>query len=340
MLKNGIKEWAPDDLKKKMKKVVLQLSSPQMACEMTSQQLAATIVGDSISAMLKFSGVECYQMDTVINCGCEGDSIENQKQVFSLIQELSRKEFDAVYRRLGIAFTKRNYKFYMKHFRSAYDELKGHGMIKAAGSRIGLINGKKLLLLKGTDGNCTTVAADLSALRYNLVVENPGWIIYVGDKLHLEHYKSYFNIAKCVGWLPDDGKPTAKLDYVGLDVMDAEIPSVFSLLDGIKNRFKEILTGRGLPEEKREKVAEILASGGLKYAILQNRRDENCIDDILQEQGDNAFYIQGLYVRTCQDISESGLNIQDMNKDCKVICLQKLSKDVCFNQVGLSLSPS
>lgn len=68
MLVDGIETWAP---KLRVKKAVVDFSSPNIAKEMHVGHLRSTIIGDSLARMLEFSNVEVLRRNHVGDWGTQ-----------------------------------------------------------------------------------------------------------------------------------------------------------------------------------------------------------------------------------------------------------------------------
>ncbi|RZC89398.1 hypothetical protein C5167_011757 [Papaver somniferum] len=131
--------------------------------------------------------------------------------------------------------------------------------------------GKTKLVLVDEDDGYRYVATQLAALRHYLIDDQMGWLIYVGEANQKAFYDPCFDDAKGAKWLPaDDGKPTPKVSFLGL-VTEPSLVGIDRLIHDVKMSFKEMLLQRDYPEDDElEKMADELACGGIKFAILQN----------------------------------------------------------------------
>lgn len=68
MLIDGIETWAP---RLRVKKAVVDFSSPNIAKEMHVGHLRSTIIGDSLARMLEFSNVEVLRRNHVGDWGTQ-----------------------------------------------------------------------------------------------------------------------------------------------------------------------------------------------------------------------------------------------------------------------------
>lgn len=72
MLIEGIETWAP---RLRVKKAVVDFSSPNIAKEMHVGHLRSTIIGDSLARMLEFSNVEVLRRNHVGDWGTQVDLV-------------------------------------------------------------------------------------------------------------------------------------------------------------------------------------------------------------------------------------------------------------------------
>lgn len=72
MLIDGIETWAP---RLRVKKAVVDFSSPNIAKEMHVGHLRSTIIGDSLARMLEFSNVDVLRRNHVGDWGTQVDLV-------------------------------------------------------------------------------------------------------------------------------------------------------------------------------------------------------------------------------------------------------------------------
>ncbi|KAH9762659.1 Arginine--tRNA ligase [Citrus sinensis] len=385
MLVDGIETWAP---KLRVKKAVVDFSSPNIAKEMHVGHLRSTIIGDSLARMLEFSNVEVLRRNHVGDWGTQfGMLIEylfekfpnsedanetaigelqefyrrsknrfdsdpafkeraqqavvrlqsgepKYHEAWAQICEISRKEFDKVYKRLRVDLEEKGESFYNPYIPGVIDELSKQGLVEESqGARVIFIEGVNIpLIIVKSDGGFNYASTDLAALWYRLNEEKAEWIIYVTDVGQQLHFDMVFSAAKRAGWLSADDSTYPKASHVGFGLVlgedgkrlrtrFSEVVRLVDLLDEAKNRSKAVLIERGKDkewtEEELEQTAEAVGYGAAKYFDLKNNRLTNytfSFDQMLNDKGNTAVYLLYAHARICSIIRKSGKDIEELKK--------------------------
>lgn len=185
-------------------------------------------------------------------------------------------------------------------------------------------------IVQKTDGAFTYATTDLATIQYRVETLKADEILYVVDQRQSEHFKLLFETAsrwqfenlqcKHVSFgtvMGDDGKPfkTRSGDSVGLG----------SLIDEAISRAAKIVAENderrdtpALDAAERSKVAQIVGTGGIKYADLHHSRDSDYKfdwDKMLATSGDTAAYMQYAYARICGIFRELDVDRSSINAD-------------------------
>ena len=170
-------------------------------------------------------------------------------------------------------------------------------------------------IVRKADGAFTYATTDLATVKYRVDELKANEILYVVDARQGEHFKLLFAAVERWGYsdattqhvtfgtvMGKDGKPykTRSGDIVGLE----------SLIDEAVSRARRIVDdndenkpgGWELDNPARERIAEIVGIGGIKYADLKHNRDSDYKfdwDKMLSTTGDTATYMQYAYARVC-----------------------------------------
>ncbi|KAL3617970.1 hypothetical protein CASFOL_038291 [Castilleja foliolosa] len=260
--------------------------------------------------------------------------VERYRNAWSQICEISRKEFENVYQRLGVHLEEKGESFYNPYIPGALKLLSEKDLIvESEGARVIFIDGKKVpLIVVKSDGGFNYASTDLAALWYRLNEEKAEWIVYVTDVGQREHFEMFFTAAKRAGWLPADDKTYPKVSHVGFGLVlgddgkrfrtrSTETVKLVDLLDEAKSKCKAALIERGKDKEwtaeELEKTAEAVGYGAVKYADLKNNRTTNytfSFDQMLSDKGNTAVYLLYAHARICSIIRKSGKDIEELKK--------------------------
>ncbi|GJZ94365.1 anticodon-binding aminoacyl-tRNA synthetase, class 1a, partial [Tanacetum coccineum] len=136
---------------------------------------------------------------------------------------------------------------------------------------------------------------DLRALRHALVEEKADWVVHVTDEGKRVSIEIHVGFGLVQG---DDFKHPKAVDFV-------------NMLDKAKSHCKGLLARTGMADAwtavEIEHAAEALGIGALKYADLKNNRLTNytfSFDQMLNEEGDTAVYLQFTHARICSFIKK------------------------------------
>ena len=172
------------------------------------------------------------------------------------------------------------------------------------------------LIVRKSDGAFTYATTDLATIEERLEDERADAMLYVVDARQAEHFQRVFQTAaklfasdpppefRHVAFgtvLGEDGRPfkTRAGDTVGLE----------SLLDEAVSQARRIVEeneaakpdDERLADDQRDRIAELVGLGGVKYADLKHNRESDYAfswEKMLSKTGDTATYLQYAYART------------------------------------------
>ncbi|KAF0926639.1 hypothetical protein E2562_026995 [Oryza meyeriana var. granulata] len=262
---------------------------------------------------------------------------ERYRAAWNKICEISRNEFDLVYKRLNVKLEEKGESFYNPYIPQVLEELDNKGLIKESeGAKVIFIEGHQIpLIVVKRDGGFNYASTDLAALWYRLNVEKAEWIIYVTDVGQQQHFDMFFSAARMAGWLPDPKeKKFPKTNHVGFGLVlgsdgkrfrtrSTEVVRLIELLDEAKSQSKSELLQRltengkivDWTEEELEKTSEAVGYGAVKYADLKNNRLTNytfSFEQMLSDKGNTAVYLQYAHARICSIIRKSNKDVEEL----------------------------
>nr|GEX70961.1 aminoacyl-tRNA synthetase, class 1a, anticodon-binding [Tanacetum cinerariifolium] len=292
MLTAGIDTWAP---KLSVKKTVIYFLSQTSGEVMHMGHLRSTFIGETLARMLEYSGVVVIRKrindEDPRNINLPDfnhldikDWAERQQMAWSRICKIIRQRYQTVYQRLGVKVKEENKRSYF-------------------------IEGDKAVP-EGPDSPLVY----LTALRHALEVEKADWIVSI------EKCISDARLAELIG----KDLSECPLSHVGFglaqgdDFKHPEVVNFINVLDEAKSRCKRLLAIQGMADEEIEHAAEALGIGALKYADLKNNRLANytfSYDQIFNEKGDTAVYLQFTHVRICSVIKGFSKDIKKLKAE-------------------------
>lgn len=267
----------------------------------------------------------------------EGDP-EN-RGLWEQFMPVCRREIDRIYARLDVSFDHTlGESFYQPLLGGVVDDLVAKGLARESRGAIGVFLGgddEPPLLIRKADGAFLYATTDLATIRWRMEHWKPDRILYVVDHRQSQHFEQVFETAGRWGVggvdlvhvafgtvLGDDGKPfkTRAGDTVGLE----------ALLDEGVARALGVVTaadqdrGTGMPVEERQRIAEAVGIGAIKYADLcQNRTTDYVFsfDKMLQLTGNTAAYMQYAVARVEGIFAKGGIDRDQVRRECEGLVL-------------------
>ncbi|KAK5643828.1 hypothetical protein RI129_007673 [Pyrocoelia pectoralis] len=146
----------------------------------------------------------------------------NYLQAWNLICDVSRKEFQKVYERLGVTITERGESFYQKLMEAIVKELEEKGFLEEDEGRKIMWGeagvGIPLTIVK-SDGGFTYDTSDMAAIRHRLEEDKADWIIYITDAGQATHFEMLWKCAERAGIL---NRKKHRVDHIGFGVVLGE----------------------------------------------------------------------------------------------------------------------
>ena len=250
----------------------------------------------------------------------QGGDEENLK-IWREMMELSRKQFDEIYSRLGVKFDHSlGESFYNSRLKPLVDELLAGGVARESEGAVAIFFDdnpqlkKHPALIRKRDGGFNYTTTDLATLEYRLKTWQPDEIIYVTDGRQQLHFQQVFAAFwKWRSQLPAASSPLPTLAHVwfgsilGEDAKpfktrSGETVKLADLLDEAEERAYKIVSAKNpdLPEPQRREIARVVGLGAVKYAdLLPNRQSDYVFswDKMLALNGNTAPYLQYAYTR-------------------------------------------
>ncbi|KAL4109175.1 hypothetical protein PRIC1_000878 [Phytophthora ramorum] len=253
---------------------------------------------------------------------------EKSRKVWMTLCDISRREFQKVYDRLGVSLNEMGESFYNPIIPSVLDQLRAKGLVeKSNGAEVVFTKAfKQPFMLVKSDGSYLYDTTDIAALWYRLHEMKADRIIYYTDYTQKDHFNLLFEVGRMSG-IYDPTKQRA--DHVGFGTVNdesgkrfktrsGEVVRLVELLDEAKVRMKAQLLERieagqtSLPIEEVDAAAEKLGYGAVKYFDLRQSPTSNYIfsfDRMLSTNGDTAVYLTFAYARLSSIIRKSGVDM-------------------------------
>jgi arginyl-tRNA synthetase len=286
---------------------------------------------------------------------------EDTLHAWKLLCEQSRHEFQIIYDLLNIKLEERGESFYNQLLPSVVEDLEKSGLlVENQGAKCVFLDGftnregePLPLIVQKSDGGYNYATTDLAALRYRIEKDRAKRIIYVTDSGQANHFDQFFQVARKVGWIPED----VEIIHVPFGLVLGEDGKKFKTRSGDTVRLRDLLDeavirfhalleakiqeeeGREETEEFKAEVSQVVGISAVKYADLSQNRTSNYIfsyDKMLSDKGNTAPYMMYVYARI-HGISRKGeINFQDFKDDAKIILEHELELTLAKHILQLS----
>ena len=289
---------------------------------------------------------ELERLYKIINTECDANParLEEAKQELVKLQagdpenlgiwremtELSQKQFDTIYSRLGVTFDHTlGESFYNPWLNDVVEDLLKRGIARESDGAVAVFSDGSLppkedpflvnrdgewiadpALVRKSDGGFNYTTTDLTTLDYRLRTWSPREILYIVDDRQSPHFKKLF--LAFARWQPDAAK-TVKLVHVGFGKIMGDDGKPFKtrsgdtvklgdLLDEAEERSLKLVTEKNpeLSADRCREIARVVGLAAVKYAdLLPNRQSDYVFnwDKMLAFTGNTAPYLLYAYSR-------------------------------------------
>jgi len=232
----------------------------------------------------------------------KGDA-EN-RSLWRTFVELSLREFERVYQRLGVTFDLvRGESFYHDHLAGVLEKLTERGLAEESeGALVVKLEEEKLplCLVRKSDGAFNYATTDIATVLNRVSEFSPSRILYVTDERQQLHFKQFFAVCRRLG-------VTSSLVHIWFGLMrlpegtfstrQGNVIKLEKLLDEAEARALVIVreSSPDMPEAQQKEVARAVGIGAVKYADLSQNPQSLVTftwDKALALEGNSAPYLQ------------------------------------------------
>ena len=232
----------------------------------------------------------------------QGD--EENRRLWKSFVDVSLKEFDRIYQRLGVSLgLVRGESYYDAHLPSVLERLKSEGLLEESeGALVVNLDAEKLpvCLVRKTDGGFNYATTDIATVLSRVQEFNPSRILYVTDDRQQLHFKQFFAVCKRLG-------VTTELAHICFGLMrlpegtfstrQGNVIKLERLLDEAESRALDMVrvSSPNMPEDQQKAVARAVGIGAVKYADLSQNPQSMITftwEKALALEGNSAPYLQ------------------------------------------------
>ena len=242
-----------------------------------------------------------------------GDPENNE--IWKRMIELSLREFDKIYARMGAKFDHGlGESYYNSALKGVVQRLRDIGLAQESEGAtvvffedIPELKGQPAIIQK-SDGGANYTTTDLATINYRIETWKPDEVVYVTDARQQLHFKQLFAIFR--RWMPE---AKVRLSHVWFGMIlgpdnkpfktrTGENIKLTDLLNEAEERALAVVTEKNpdLPESERKEIARIVGLGAIKYSDLSPNRQSDYVfswEKMLALNGNTAPYLQYAYTR-------------------------------------------
>ena len=259
----------------------------------------------------------------------QGD--EENLKIWHRMIELSRKQFDEIYSRLGVTFDETlGESHYNDRLSDLASSMESAGFAeRSEGALVVFFPDDKELkdhpaMIQKSDGAANYTTTDLATLDYRRERWSPDEILYVTDGRQQLHFKQLFRAYS--KWRPDDC-PNLEHPWFGsimgkdgkpFKTRSGEVIKLAGLLDEAEERARKIVEEKNpdLDEAQKAEISRIVGIGAIKYAdLLPNRQSDYVFDwdTMLALKGNTSPYLQYAYTRIQGIFRKAGISAESID---------------------------
>ncbi len=191
----------------------------------------------------------------------------------------------------------------------SWRDLEGRGLaVESDGAIVVFVERTEApFIIRKRDGAFTYATSDLATIKYRVETWQPDQLLYVVDHRQSDHFKQLFEVARKWGYDSIDLEHVAFGTILGMDgrpykTREGDVVGLESLLDEAIAEARKVIDENSpeLEPAVRQRVAEVVGLGAIKYADLsQNRISDYKFDwqKMMAMNGNTATYLQYAYAR-------------------------------------------
>jgi arginyl-tRNA synthetase len=249
---------------------------------------------------------------------------EEALDLWRWFKEVSMKEFERVYKMLGVTFDSYNGEaFYNDKMAEVVKELEDKGLIEVSeGAKIVRLEESNMApcLITKNDGSSLYATRDITAAKYRKETYDFKKCIYVTALQQNLHFAQWFKVIEKMSydWSMDlVHVPFGMVSMEGgkLSTRSGNIIFLEDILKEAVDKTKAIIEEKNPQLPNKEEVAKQVGIGAVIFDDMYN----NIIKDIqfswervLNFDGETGPYVQYTHARACSVLKKAGLNLDDL----------------------------
>jgi arginyl-tRNA synthetase len=246
------------------------------------------------------------------------DGCEEEVKLWERFKNLSLKEFENVYTRLGVKFDSyAGESFYLDKMDRVVNELTEKKLlVESNGAQVVMLEDDNMppCIIKKADGATIYATRDLAAVLYRNDTYNFHKNIYVVGQDQTLHFNQIFKVVELMGY-----ECAQKCKHVGfgmvkfadrkLSTRKGEVVFLEDLLNESISKITEVIEEKNPQLENKKEVAEKVGIGAIKFTYLKNKRGKDIVfnwSEMLNFEGETGPYVQYTYARGKSILRKAG----------------------------------
>ena len=237
---------------------------------------------------------------------------EENLSIWHKINDLSYKNFDVIYKRMGVEFDwVLGESFYRDKVDEIYQKLQELGLAEVDDGALVVFHkeharfAEQPFIIRKSDGASNYASTDLATVKYRVEKVNPHMLVYVTDHRQRDHFEQLFLTVQ--KWFAAENKHAPELRHVyfgtvldengkAIKTRDGKAIHLQNLLDEAVERAYSLINEKNpdLPDSDKRNIAEVVGLGSIKYSDLLQERTGNYRfewDKMVNFEGNTAPYL-------------------------------------------------
>ena len=245
------------------------------------------------------------------------DKCGEEYQIYKWFIEISKQKVEQIISRLGITFDDwRGESYYNNKLALVTQELENAGLVvESEGAKIIDMNhlGLGVCVVQRSDGGSLYITRDLAAVEDRCQRYNFDKLVYITAVQQDSHFDKFFEICKMLNKPYSDR--LQHISYGMFSMPEGKIASrkgkqalLEDILNSAKQKALSIIEDRGFEQNKKDQIAEKIASGAMAMSIFKVETTKDKIFDLqtaISFDGETAPYVQYTYARMLSVINKS-----------------------------------
>lgn len=237
------------------------------------------------------------------------DGEKEEIELWERFRELSLKEFETVYKLLGVKFDSyAGESFYNDKMDQVVEEIDKKGLlVDSNGAKVVMLEDYNMppCIIKKSDGATIYATRDLAAAEYRKKTYDFYKSIYVVGSDQKLHFKQLFKTLELMGnaWAKDCNHVSfgmVRFSDRKFSTRRGEVIFLEDLLKEAVDKTLEIINEKNPELKNKEVVAEKVGVGSIVFTFLKNSREKDIVFDwkeMLSFDGETGPYVQYAYAR-------------------------------------------